>query len=187
MRDVARVMFILVSMGQIFVTLPGTIKVGWPSNVRGFLQWFQGFVEFDVISITGTTCDKRVDFRAQFLFMAIIPLLIVFWAIIGYCLKGRERNARLQVEKELAKASPEQIRDMLRTCYTELFASIDQDQSGYLCPLEVLDESFVKWRSWRGVVMGCAFYRLCRGRCSNVCKTSRCQLGACVARRHFQR
>ena len=99
LRDVARVMFILVSMGQIFVTLPGTIKVGWPSNVRGFLQWFQGFVEFDVISITGTTCDKRVDFRAQFLFMAIIPLLIVFWAIIGYCLKGRERNARLQVDK----------------------------------------------------------------------------------------
>ena len=135
LRDMNRILLIVINLAQIASALPYSIDVAWPSNVIDFLALFE-IMDIDLASITGATCNKAVDFRIRFMVMSMAPPIILFIALSLYC------NGRAKIKKELKKLnspnkSVERAKE-LEDCHTDLFRIIDVDRSGSIDSVEFL-------------------------------------------------
>ena len=163
-RDVSRIAVIVIGMCQIITTIPNLVEVDWPDNVVEFLEYFD-IVNFDIASLTGATCDNRINFHVQFGVMAICPPIIVIVAVLTYwvqhCKIGRrvksmmkqyneaenKRKLRNQILGELNNSTEDVVMKdevaqkheiALQQCYVDLFKVIDADNSGDVNAVEML-------------------------------------------------
>ena len=150
-RDVSRIMIIMINMAQVITSIPNMILVTWPKNVVQFLEQFD-FVNIDLASITGATCENSVNFHARFLVMSLCPPVIIVLALLIYfrerCKLHRRRelletaqSADTEVNLMFAKENLKNKRKLqveLQESYTDLFQCIDIDESGSINAAELV-------------------------------------------------
>ena len=76
-RDINRIFVGIANVFQILITIPIHIQVEWPENARSYLAAFDGFVNLDLVSMTGASCEQPVNFPARLCVMASAPLAVV--------------------------------------------------------------------------------------------------------------
>lgn len=136
-RDINRIFVAIANIFQILITIPIHIPVEWPDNARSYLSAFDGFVNLDLVSMTGASCEQPVNFPTRFSIMAAVPVLIVMIAIFSY-FHGR---ALIQKRVEWAKTHPDPTkhRTQVRVTFLEIFDMIDKDDTGRLEPNDMID------------------------------------------------
>ena len=141
-RDISKIIIVVLNMCQVVTTIPNMVDVNWPNNVVEFLEQFD-IVNFDLASLTGATCDNRINFHVQFTIMAICPIIVVFLALVIYWIENckiHSRIDRMSRKMNATQLSPKAIvnkekmtdkRNLeLKRCYLDLFKVIDADASG---------------------------------------------------------
>jgi len=164
-RDVGRILLVLVNMAQIITSIPVLIHVPWPNNVVELIERFE-IVNFDLAAITGAACSNSFDFYTRFQVMASLPLIILLVAIGTYVLESRKLathgnkegifscfasifdmitnvddmhiSSEAAEEKRLKEAA-ENREIELQQCYLDLFKVIDVDGSGTISSSEMFD------------------------------------------------
>jgi hypothetical protein len=135
-RDINRIFVAIANVLQVLITIPIHIPVEWPDNARSYLSSFDGFVNLDLVSMTGASCEQPVNFPTRFGIMASVPILVIIVAVYSYC-HGR---ALIQKRVEWAKNHPDQAKHKLqvRVAFLEMFDLADKDESGFLEPDDVM-------------------------------------------------
>ena len=79
-RDINRIFVIALTLSQINVAMLSQIRVQFPDGLINFMVAFD-FVNFDLPSITGATCDADIGFTGKFLVLLCLPVFVVFFAL----------------------------------------------------------------------------------------------------------
>ena len=136
LRDINRVAQIFISMAQILSSLSYSINVPWPENLIDFLALFD-ILNIDIASITGATCNNKINFPVQFSVMAVCPLIICALSIMTYI------NGQDKISEDLHALRKAHNRDILARelsdCYVDLFRIVDIDHSGSIDKHELVD------------------------------------------------
>ena len=133
-RDAVRISVVGLNLAQIMSAAKTMIPVPWPPTLIWFFEQLD-FVNFDITSLTGATCNKEVNFVVQFAAMASIPIVVVVVLCFRFC-KGkiavRQRLRRLRIHKERQEVA-------IQKCYTELFDIIDGNGDESVDAMELID------------------------------------------------
>ena len=124
-RDINRIIMIALSLAQINTAISVAIEIKWPENVLMFLAFFD-FVNFDLVAITGAVCEHNVDFRLKFLVTALMPVIMVLYAIFNYWV-GRARIT-LHIN-HFSKLTMKEQNQQMNRCFEDLFRLVDVDRS----------------------------------------------------------
>ena len=128
-RDINRIFVAIANILQILITIPIHISVEWPDNARSYLSAFDGFVNLDLVSMTGASCEQPVNSPIRLSIMASVPILVIIVAIFSYC-HGR---ALIQKRVQWAKTHPDPAKHKIqvRVTFLEIFDLIDKHDSGF--------------------------------------------------------
>jgi hypothetical protein len=134
-RDINRIIVISLTLAQINVSILTQIRVPYPDNLKLFISLLN-FVNFDLTSLTGATCDADVGFQITFVIMLIIPALVVTVAVVSFL------HGKVAVSHKIAvlkKSSPALREFESIVCYEELFRVVDVDNSNLVDADEFVD------------------------------------------------
>ena len=133
-RDINRIFVIALTLSQINVAMLSQIRVQFPDGLINFMVAFD-FVNFDLPSITGATCDADIGFTGKFLVLLCLPVFVVFFALLSYGLARARVEHRLNHLMHSSQAREEESIE----CYQELFHVVDTDNSGLIDASEFVD------------------------------------------------
>ena len=135
-KDTSRICIVGLNLAQIMVAAKTMVPVPWPPILLWFFEQLD-FVNLDITSMTGATCNKEVNFHVQFLAMAVIPLVIIIVLFMQFV------NGRRRLRKRMAYLRQSEHKELLdkaiENCHRELFDLIDADNSGTLTTPEVIN------------------------------------------------
>ena len=135
-KDITRIFIICLNLAQIQNSVKSVMSgIEFPDTVLKFFAMFN-WVDLDIASLTGATCNSAVDFRARLGFMSILPILVVILAFILY--KRGQNNIAKKVLAHHDLSHEERALDY-KKCHMELFDMVDVDHSGSLDAGEVAD------------------------------------------------
>ena len=123
-RDASRIVIVGLNLAQIMSAAKTMIPVPWPPVLLWFFEQLD-FVNLDITSLTGATCNKEVNFHVQFIAMAAIPIVVV--AILA--LQFYRTKAGLRKKLRYLRKHKESQAACVDRCYSEMFDLIDADGS----------------------------------------------------------
>jgi hypothetical protein len=134
LKDATRILIVGINLAQIMSAANSVIPVQWPPLILWFFEQLD-FVNFDVPSITGATCNKDVNFYIQFMAMGMLPVITVVYFFIQHNASNIKLRHHLRKFLKRTKERDEAI----LSCYGELFDIIDGNGDGHVDSSELLD------------------------------------------------
>jgi hypothetical protein len=132
-KEVIEVMKINIDFMQINSSLPNVLStIVWPEMYIEFLASLN-FVDMDLLTATGATCLKGVNFITKFFGMSTIPIVscLIGLAVFVYGKKSNRTHLNNLSDDEMVKE--------VTNSANEIFIMIDADHNGILEPDEVND------------------------------------------------
>jgi len=130
LRDVMRIMIIIINLQQISNSLPLMIPIEWPGIWLDFKEYFE-WADLDIMSLSGTTCVKGVNYYFTFAAMGTVPYLILFLALMFFFYQKITLNHRLR------HMPLHERKQRHEDAYLEAFLIGDKDGNGLLDATEL--------------------------------------------------
>jgi biopolymer transport protein ExbB/TolQ len=131
-KELINVFKINIDFMQINSSLPSVLgQITWPEIYIDFLA-NMNFIDMDLLSMTGATCIKGVNFISKFVVISMLPIVVAVFGILEVI------SGRLQIIRRLAtenKALTEEVKKAAK----EIFIMIDEDHNHFVEPLEYND------------------------------------------------
>jgi hypothetical protein len=124
-KEIIFVLKINIDFLQISSAMPNVLAVTFPSNFNNFNKYLQ-FVNADVVSMSGASCNKGSNFMTGFTVMTLMPLLACVCGLAVY-IRGK------LLEKVHIRRNKDKV---LHEAAHEMYLMLDENHDGAVSPKE---------------------------------------------------
>ena len=137
-KDIFRLVIIFINFSQIGSSMPSVFKIRWPPNYLELINRLDYIFNFNILQLSGVPCATKINYGSRLVFMAVLPLLVLFIVVlVDFWLRSR-RRAAITMAALVHGGSDYNAAKLLHSSLMRVFEMVDHDGSDSLDAEEMM-------------------------------------------------